>query len=80
MIFDEICEIIGGQLEVDPDDISEEMNLFEDLDVNDTAMMRILSEIEEKYDLDEIPEENYEELSDLGTLCQYVRRQTGEEE
>lgn len=79
MIFDEICEIVGGQLEVDPEDISEEMNLFEDLDVNDTAMLRILSEIEEKYDLDEFPEEKYEDFSDLEVLCQYVREQTGEE-
>ena len=79
MIFDALTELIGKQLGVDPDEITEDMNLFEDLDAGDMDMHRILAALEERYNLEEVPQERYEEMADIALLLSRLQEVTGED-
>ena len=79
MILDKIKEFIVDQLGVDPDDIQMDTNLMKDLEADSLDAVEIIMAIEDEYDI-EIPDEDAEKLTTVGSAMNYVKNKLGVEE
>ena len=51
MIFDRVREILADQLEVDPDSITRDTDIIDDLAADSLDLAELLAMLEEEYDL-----------------------------
>lgn len=82
-IFEEVKKIICNHstLDIDENEISPDTDLVEDLGINSIAMILIIIDIEEKYDISLDGEElDYSALSKLSYFINLVERLIREKE
>ena len=72
MVFDELREIIAGQLGVDEDEITMATDLIDDLNTDSLDLVEIMMAIEEHFGMEEVPEDELENLRTIGDIVEYI--------
>lgn len=68
MLFEKVRALIADQLGVNPDSITLESHLVDDLGVDSLDIVEISMALEEEYGVDEIAEEEMETIKTVGDL------------
>ena len=71
--FDKIKEVIVDKLGVDEDKIVAEASFVDDLGADYLDTVELIMELEEEFGL-EIPDEDAEKLTTVGTVVEYVEK------
>ena len=71
MLFDEVCEIIADQLEINPEDIQSDSLLIDDLGAEAFDAIDIAMTIEEQYSI-EVPDEAIREMASVGDIVSFI--------
>jgi acyl carrier protein len=71
--FDKIKEVIVDKLGVDEDKIVAEASFVDDLGADSLDTVELIMELEEEFGL-EIPDEDAEKLTTVGTVVEYVEK------
>lgn len=69
----EIINIIADNLNIDPESITENMNLKEDLSVDSLDYITIVTELEDKYNL-MFEDELIDKINTVGDLIEYIEK------
>ncbi|MGH2771832.1 MAG: acyl carrier protein [Actinomycetota bacterium] len=64
-IFDALREVLVDKLKVEPEKVSRDANLFEDLGLDSIDLMTAVMAVEEKFNI-EVEDEELEKVSTLG--------------
>jgi acyl carrier protein len=70
-MIDKIKSVIAEQLGVDEASITAETRLIEDLNADSLDLAAMVLDLEEQYDI-EIPDEDLEKLTTIGTIAEYI--------
>ena len=76
-MLEKIREIIADQLNIEADTITEETSFKEDLGVDSLDLFEIVMAFEEAYGI-EIPSEDLEGLTTVGSVMNYLKEQGAE--
>ena len=69
--FEKISEIITEKLGVESEKITEEAKFVDDLGADSLDTVELIMQLEEEFDL-EIPDEEAEKLTTVGSVIQYI--------
>jgi len=70
----ELIEIIAKRLKIDPSLITLDSRFVEDLGADSLAVMDIVIKIEERFGLDEIPDEELEKMKRVRDAVEYIKK------
>jgi acyl carrier protein len=70
----ELIGIIAKRLKIDPSAITLDSRFVEDLGADSLAVMDIVIKIEEKFGLDEIPDEELEKMKRVRDAVEYIKK------
>ena len=73
-IFEEVCGIIRGSLNLDEDVVLTEETQTEDINADSLDMVEIIMEIEDEYGI-EIPDEELDKFGNIGDIVSFVSSQ-----
>ena len=73
MEFDQLLEIIGGVMDIEPDKITEDMTFKDDLCADSLDLFTIIDEINEEFEI-EIPTEELENITTVGDAYEIINR------
>lgn len=65
--FDIICEIIAEEMDINPQDITEEMSFDEDLDMDRNSIMQVLVACEMEFGID-YEQADFEDIRTVGDI------------
>ena len=71
-LFAKVKEIIVDQIACNPDDITEDTNLIEDLDADSLDLLQLLTEFEDQFDIS-IEDEAFEKVKTIGDALDQIR-------
>ncbi len=71
-MFEKLKEMIAEQLSIDEDGIAMETRFKEDLDADSLDLFELVMALEEEYDI-EIPSEELESLTTVGSIVDYLK-------
>jgi acyl carrier protein len=71
MVFKKIKEILSDQLGIDPDLITEETDLIEDLNADSLDIVELITMLEEELDI-VITDENAGQFTNVGEIVSYI--------
>lgn len=77
-MLEKMKEMIADQLSVDEDKITLESNFKEDLDADSLDLFELVMALEEEYGI-EIPSEELESLTTVGSIIDYLKAHGVEE-
>ncbi len=72
MVFETIKTILSEQLEVNPDIITMDTNIADELGADSLDVVELLMSIEDEFDV-EIPDEKIESLKTVGSVVDYIQ-------
>ena len=72
MVFETIKTILSEQLEVNPDIITMDTNIADELGADSLDVVELLMSIEDEFDV-EIPDEKIEGLKTVGSVVDYIQ-------
>ena len=72
MVFETIKTILSQQLEVNPDIITMDTNIADELGADSLDVVELLLAIEDEFDV-EIPDEKIESLKTVGSVVDYIQ-------
>ena len=72
MVFETIKAILSAQLEVQPDIITMDTNIADELGADSLDVVELLMAIEEEFGV-EIPDEKIEGLKTVGSVVDYIQ-------
>lgn len=72
MVFDKIKEMLAEQLDADPDEMSMDTKIAEDLEADSLDVVELLMSIEDEFEV-EIPDEEIENLKTVGDVVEYIQ-------
>ncbi len=73
MIFDRVQAIIAEQLRIDPEKITYNSHLINDLDADSLDAVEIILAVEEEFGF-EVPDEDAAELTNVSEIVDYIER------
>lgn len=73
MEFEKVCEIIARQLDIDPNTITMESNLVEDLHADSLDIVELVMDMEQEFDA-EIPDEELPKVQTVGDIVRYLKK------
>lgn len=73
MDFEKIRRIIAEQLDMDPETITEESRLIEDLKADSLDVVELIMDLEQEFGV-EIPEEELPEVKTVGDILRYISK------
>lgn len=76
MVFESIKTILGEQLEVDPETITMDTNIADDLSADSLDVVELLMSIEDEFGV-EIPDDKIEGLKTVGSVVDYIQDNMG---
>ncbi len=71
-MYEKIVEMMCEQFDLTPDAISEETSFVDDLGIDSLDVVELVMELEDVFQLDEIPEEDLKKMRTVGDLVEYV--------
>ena len=71
-IFEKVKEIMAEQLDINPEDITEETSFINDLEADSLDIVELMMALEEEFDL-EIPDEEAEKISTVKDAVDYIK-------
>ena len=77
MIFETVRELLAHQLEVEPERITPETDIFEDLGADSLDVVELSMTIEDEFGLGEISEDDLKTIKTIGDLVDYVEHASG---
>ena len=77
MIFETVRELLAHQLEVEPERITPETDIFEDLGADSLDVVELSMTIEDEFGLGEISEDDLKAIKTIGDLVDYVEHASG---
>ena len=72
MTFDKVKEIIVETLGIDEEQVTEQTNLFDDLEADSLDIVELMMALEEEFDI-EIPDEDAEKIVTVGDAVAYIK-------
>ena len=76
MVFEKVRKILSDQLEIDEDSISMESDLVEDLKADSLAIVELIMDLEQEFDLD-IPDEELPKVATVKDVVTYIEKNVG---
>lgn len=73
MEFEKIRAIIANQLDLDPESITPESRLIEDLKADSLDVVELIMDLEQEFST-EIPEEDIAKVKTVGDILQFVTK------
>lgn len=73
MEFEKIRDIIAKQLDIDPETITRESNLIEDLHADSLDIAELVMDLEQEFDA-EIPDEELPKVQTVGDILRYLQK------
>ena len=73
MVFDTVREILAHQLEVDPQLISMDTDIIDDLGADSLDVVELIMAIEEEYDI-VITDEGVSNMTKVGQVVEYLEK------
>ena len=73
--FDKISEVIADKLGVEPSKITPEAKFVEDLGADSLDTVELVMQLEDEFNL-EIPDEEAEKLTTVGSVVEYIEGHT----
>ncbi len=73
MEFEKIRDIIAKQLDIDPETITRESNLIEDLHADSLDIVELVMDLEQEFDA-EIPDEELPKVQTVGDILRYLQK------
>ena len=70
MVFEKIVEILCEQLDLDPDRISMDTSITDDLGADSLDLVEVLMSVEDEFEV-EIPDEEAEKFKSVADLVRY---------
>lgn len=71
MVFDKVKELISEQLDVKADDITEALNIQDDLGADSLDVVDLVMALEDEFDV-EIPEDQVENIKTVGDIVKFI--------
>ena len=71
MVFEKVREILCDQLDLEPEDITLDTNIIEDLGADSLDLVDFVMSIEDEFDK-EIPDEDVESIKTVGDIVSYI--------
>lgn len=71
MVFEKVREILCEQLEIDPDEITLDTNIIDDLGADSLDLVDFVMSLESEFD-NEIPDEDVENIKTIGDIVSYI--------
>ncbi|MBE6882107.1 MAG: acyl carrier protein [Oscillospiraceae bacterium] len=71
MVFEKVREILCEQLDIDPEDITLDTNIIEDLGADSLDLVDFVMSLEDEFDK-EIPDEDLEGIKTIGDAVAYI--------
>lgn len=76
MVFEKVRKILSDQLEIDEETISMESDLVEDLKADSLAIVELIMDLEQEFDLD-IPDEELPKVATVKDVVTYIEKNVG---
>ncbi|MDP4146994.1 MAG: acyl carrier protein [Bacillota bacterium] len=77
MVFEKVKSIIAEQLGVDSEEIKMDSSFVDDLGADSLDIVELIMALEEEFDI-EIPDEDAEKVTTVGTVVEYIKAHTEE--
>ncbi len=71
MIFEKVRDIIANQLGIDPEKISPETRLVDDLKTDSLDIVELIMDLEQEFDM-EIPDEDLPKIQSVDDIIRYI--------
>lgn len=72
MIFEKVVRILAEQLDADPDNITPQTRIAEDLNADSLDVVELVMAVEEEFDI-QIPDEEIEGLKTVEAVVEYIQ-------
>lgn len=69
--FDRVKKVVVDQLDVNPDEVTEQASFVDDLGADSLDVVELVMGLEEEFDL-EIPDEDAEKITTVGAAVKYI--------
>lgn len=76
-VEDEVKEIIVEKLKVDASEVTPEKSFTRDLGADSLDTVELVMEFEDRFQIDEIPDEEAEKIETVGDAVAYIKQKTG---
>ena len=73
--LERVRNIIVERLDVDPEEVTPEAGIKEDLGADSLDVVDLIMEFEQEFDLDEIKDEEAEKIATVGDVVEYIDKQ-----
>ena len=71
MVFEKLQSVVADQLDVEPEKVTLEANIPEDLGADSLDIVDLVMAIEEEFDM-EIPDDAVEKIKTVGDIVNYI--------
>ncbi|MBE6899431.1 MAG: acyl carrier protein [Ruminococcaceae bacterium] len=71
MVFEKVREILCDQLDLEPEDITLDTNIIDDLGADSLDLVDFVMSLEDEFDK-EIPDEDVENIRTVGDIVSYI--------
>ena len=71
MVFEKVRDILCEQLDLEPEDITLDTNIIEDLGADSLDLVDFVMSLEDEFDK-EIPDEDVESIKTVGDIVSYI--------
>ena len=72
-MFEKVQKVLAEQFEIDPETITPETNIYDDLGADSLDVVDLLMSIEDEFGV-EIPDEEVENLHTIGDFVNYISK------
>ena len=72
MIFESVQAALAKQFELDPETITLDTNLVDDLGADSLDLVDMLMSLEDEFNIGEVPDEMVEKIHTVGQLVTYI--------
>lgn len=78
-VEEQVKEIIVEKLKVDASEVAPEKSFTRDLGADSLDTVELVMEFEDRFQIDEIPDEEAEKIETVGDAIAYIKQKTGQE-
>ncbi|MBR2042682.1 MAG: acyl carrier protein [Oscillospiraceae bacterium] len=71
MVFEKVREILCDQLDIDPEEVTLDTNIIDDLGADSLDLVDFVMSLEDEFD-QEIPDEDIESIRTIGDIVSYI--------